>query len=687
MAFNSSYPGPFTQPSIDFGTGTPAVPFGDYTVSVIDTCGKTTTTQFSVVAIPPMPTIIGTNNGCSSNSGNIEARIPLYMIVSAVVTVAPASYPFTLPHNVTASLTSEGVLILDPMPIGDYTIEITDNCGDILNPLTVTIPAYISQGTTIEVLPGCDIDRATVRIKSDNGRLTSVKITAAPAGFPFPLPYDISNNIISSGILYMTGLPTGNYTFSIIDNCGIITNQSETIEGYAITTNNFSLTANCGSFNIPLDFVDNVSADEAFGLQRLLDPATNTWGNPVTGAVYTEGTKITETNSYLLQNNATNFNLTFNGVFRIVHYFRSYNSGNEINSGVVTSATKSCIEILSPTLSFNNALSINDILRVPCSENGNLDVLLFTNGTPPLHYRIIEKDGLPFTLDNGTSAVFLDIAPGIYKFEVEDSCGNTVNRTFDVSDLASLVTIFPMCDLFNCTATITGNETFDLSQQSVVILGDQSPSDYTLSYYTSQADVASNTNPITNLTTYSPAANPQTIYVRLTFNQLPNCYESASFNLITGQTPGINLTPEYIICDSQPIVLDASSGNLPITTYLWSTGAATPSITVSNVGTTTISVTATNIYGSCNNASLACTKSKDIAVTIAVLPEIDHIEFEDWTDNENSITVVTTQPGAFEYSLDGITFQNSPTFTGLKPGLYTVFVRDISGCKTVIEEI
>ena len=686
LAFNSAYPGPFTQPRADFGNGTPPVPFGDYTVTSTDTCGKTATTQFSIIVIPPVPTIIGTNNGCIANNGKIEARIPGYMIVTAVVTAAPSGYPFALPNNVTASLTSEGVLILDPVPLGDYTIEITDDCGDILEPLTVTVPTYVSQGINIEVSPGCDIGRAAVKIQSNNGRLTSAIITAAPASFPFPLPYDISNNIISGGQLYMAGLPTGSYTFSVIDSCGIVSNQSEVVSGYSITANTFSLTVNCGSFNIPLNFVNN-SIGEIFGLQRLLDAATNTWGNPITGEVYTEGTIINDANSYLLQNNATNFNLTFNGVFRIVHYFRSYNNGSELNSGAVTTSVKKCIEILSPTLTFNNALSINDISRVPCSQNGNLDVLLFTNGTPPLNYRIIEKNGVPFAFNNGTSAVFLNITPGIYKFEVEDSCGNTVNRTFDVSDLASLVTIFPVCDLFNCATTITGNETFDLSQQNAVILGNQLPDDYTLAYYTSPGDAASNSNPITNLTSYNPTTNPQMIYIRLSFNQLPDCYESASFNLITGQKPRTDLETEYIACNSQPIVLDASIGNLPITTYAWSSGEITPSISISNVGITTVSVTATNSYGSCSGVAFGCTTSGDISVTIPLLPEIDHIDSEDWTDNENSITVVTTQPGAFEYSLDGITYQDSPTFNGLRAGLFTIFVRDITLCTTVIEEV
>lgn len=686
-AFNIRYPGPYTQNKIDFGSTTVAVPFGDYTVSVTDNCGKTTTITFSVVDIPPVPSIVGTNNGCLTNNGNIEASIPGYVITTAVITAAPAGYPFPLPHNVTPSINSEGILVLNPVPLGDYTVQLTDNCGDIINPLNVTVPVYQNQGINVDAAPGCDTNKASITITGNNGSLTSVKITAAPSGFTFPLPYDISNNIISTGELYMAGLPSGNYSFTATDTCGFISTKSAVIEGYTITSSTFSLTANCGSFNIPLNVVDNINGTERFGLQKLLNATTDTWGHPITGEIYIDGTAPDDMNSYLLQNNATNFNLTFNGTFRIVHYFSSYNNGSDVNSGIVSSPTKNCIEILSPSLTFNNALSINDVSRVPCSATGNLDVLLSANGTPPLHYRIIEKDGAPFVLDNGNSDVFLNITPGIYKFEVEDNCGNTINRTFDVSDLASLVTIYPVCDMFSCAATITGNETFDLSSQTPIILGEQLPADYTLLYYTSQADADNNINPILNLTNFNPTTNPQAIYIRLVFNQLPNCYETASFNLITGQTPKINLAPEYIVCNTGPIVLDASTGNLAGTTYSWSDGSTDPSITISSIGITTVSLTATNNYGNCNNLPLACSTQKDITVTIAALPEIDRIESEDWTDNENSITVFTTNPGAFEYSLDGINFQAEATFTNLKPGLYTVFVRDINGCKTVTEEV
>ena len=485
----------------------------------------------------------------------------------------------------------------------------------------------------------------------------------------------------------MNDLPAGNYIFRTVDNCGYTNNTPITLDGYTVTTSDFSIIIGCGAFDLPLNFISNLTVDETFWLQKLLDADTGIWGHPETEEAYSPGAIPDAVTGIQLDNFTTNVNLIFNGTFRIVHHFTSFNNGSDINANLVSSEVKDCVEILSPELTFDRVLAINDVYRVPCSTNGNLDVILFTSGEPPLHFTIIEKDGDPFFVDNGASNVFQNLLPGIYKFQIEDNCGNTIVRTFDVSDLESLVTVYPVCNLFGCSTTINGNETFNLSAQTAGILGIQSPAEYTLSYHPTLANAENNTNPITNITAFNPTTNPQTVYVRLIFNQYPNCYQTGSFDLITGQNPPIHLLPEYTLCDGQPVTLDAGIGNLPTTTYSWSNGATTDSITISQPGSTSVSVTATNSYGSCNSAPQTCVVSRDVTVNIAIVPEIDRIELQDWTANENSITVLTTQSGDFEYSIDGVHYQTGNSFTQLAPGLYTVYVRDTGGCQIVTQVV
>ena len=63
-------------------------------------------------------------------------------------------------------------------------------------------------------------------------------------------------------------------------------------------------------------------------------------------------------------------------------------------------------------------------------------------------------------------------------------------------------------------------------------------------------------------------------------------------------------------------------------------------------------------------------------ITASVVTVTDEI-----CDNDGTITVSSTGKAPVEYSLDGITFQSSTTFTGLPDGPYTITAKDADGCK------
>ena len=70
-------------------------------------------------------------------------------------------------------------------------------------------------------------------------------------------------------------------------------------------------------------------------------------------------------------------------------------------------------------------------------------------------------------------------------------------------------------DIIVCDDDYDGTAIFDLTQRDEDILGEQSSTDFALSYHETLIDAEIGQNPIVNTTSYQNLSNPQTIYVRL----------------------------------------------------------------------------------------------------------------------------------------------------------------------------
>ena len=105
---------------------------------------------------------------------------------------------------------------------------------------------------------------------------------------------------------------------------------------------------------------------------------------------------------------------------------------------------------------------------------------------------------------------------------------------------------------------------------------------------------------------------------------------------------------------------------------MWSTGETSQKIIITNPGDYSVTVTK-------NNGTLTCSSTKTFKVILSEIATISSIQTEDWTDNENVITVLTQQNDNYQYSIDGINYQTSNTFTNLPIGFYTVYVKDECG--------
>ncbi|MBU2926599.1 choice-of-anchor L domain-containing protein, partial [Winogradskyella psychrotolerans] len=136
--------------------------------------------------------------------------------------------------------------------------------------------------------------------------------------------------------------------------------------------------------------------------------------------------------------------------------------------------------------------------------------------------------------------------PGVYyaDFELESVCTGSADPI--VVEFRTGVTANPAPNLVVCSAT--GTEEFDLSANDDDILGDQDPSNYSVSYFFSEEDALNNLDPLPNL--YTNVSSPQTIWARLA-DVSQTCVDITSFSLSAALEPTINPVSDIELCDDE----------------------------------------------------------------------------------------------------------------------------------------
>jgi gliding motility-associated-like protein len=209
---------------------------------------------------------------------------------------------------------------------------------------------------------------------------------------------------------------------------------------------------------------------------------------------------------------------------------------------------------------------------------------------------------------------------------------------------------------------------FDTSAIESVLIGNQTGLE--IFYFDDNGNTLP--SPLPDLFLNTVAFN-QTIYVRVenTLNRL--CFSETSFNLIVNELPEITLEDEYLICNLEP--------SLPLSvspdyySYAW------------YYGTELISEAYDAILKEEGNYRLVvsellngveCDNTFDFTLSRSILPEIVDVEYDEL--GNNFIKIIASGDGDFEYSIDGINYQDSNYFNNISGGIYTVYVRDKYGC-------
>jgi gliding motility-associated-like protein len=229
-----------------------------------------------------------------------------------------------------------------------------------------------------------------------------------------------------------------------------------------------------------------------------------------------------------------------------------------------------------------------------------------------------------------------------------------------------------MCDM---DGTNDGKTNFDLTSLSAALLGNQTGSEYTATYYASFNDAVAETNAII-------ATVLKTVYVRVSNTLTTNCFDIKAIQIKINKIPEPKPHGGTMCYDTKNNVLlnpyTISSG-LSAANYFfkWYNEDGVLVGSASNYQAVlpgVYSVVATDILSGCASEPTPATvlSSEPAIVSYAIT--------ENFADNQVITVEAAGVGGDYEYQLDFGPFQDSPTFENVSSGTHTITVRDKNGC-------
>ncbi|GMN10811.1 hypothetical protein MTsPCn9_30240 [Croceitalea sp. MTPC9] len=325
----------------------------------------------------------------------------------------------------------------------------------------------------------------------------------------------------------------------------------------------------------------------------------------------------------------------------------------------------------------NNALDcsiISNLLGSPIVACENETVTLDATSPNAVSYSWYRDIGSGYQQISGQTNATLTINIGaLYRVEVVTTTETIIS---DVQVAFSLVPITePVSDDVFCHGT---DVPYDLNQKDVEALGTQDPDLFTVSYHNTLTDAQMGINELPKL--YPKNAGIETIYIRTSSLENPNCYDATqSFELTGIAVPILGMDQQVYLCaDGSTATIGQATSN-PNYEYSWNTGETTPFITVSEPGVYVLTATT-------SEGSVFCVRTRTIDVITSISPQISAVEIDGFSFS-NTVRIITEVDGEFEYRLDNGEFQPEPVFEGVLPGNHTVYMRDVNGCGVVTEEI
>jgi gliding motility-associated-like protein len=348
-------------------------------------------------------------------------------------------------------------------------------------------------------------------------------------------------------------------------------------------------------------------------------------------------------------------------------------SGNILGSGTLLSDGTTYYCSLTNGTCESPRTPVTSLIQSTPAPTGSLNQIFCAVSNPTLSNVVVTGDNIAWYDSIGGNALppttGLTDGATYYATQTTDGCASVnylavtvvVQNTLNASDVSKA-----FCDQGN-----DGQESVDLSAFQPDIIG--SAENYTFTYFTSLEAAENETGMISG--DYSLTSGSHQVFVRVT--SATGCHQIVKLSLELIAGPRITLPSLVPLCKNVGhVTIDAGQFD----NYLWSTGETTSSISVSEAGPYWVTVTE-------NHGTVSCSDTKDFNVFMSNVATVVAVQIQEWTSEENTIEVEVDVPGEYEYSLDGVNFQLSNTFTNLPPGRYVVYIRDIDGCGITTAEV
>ena len=292
--------------------------------------------------------------------------------------------------------------------------------------------------------------------------------------------------------------------------------------------------------------------------------------------------------------------------------------------------------LLIPKITFSQSVNICDPGSVVLNATATLGTIQWYD---------VDSGGSPIASGNSYTTPILTSTTNYYidAFPIGCTSASRITVAVVVNEIPVITTAIPNPICENNSTSLTASTTIGI-----------------IKWY---SNITSTIPLATGLTYTTPILNENiTYYIEGNNN---GCLSASRIPINVMIIPSPIVTDENkLLCEDLSLLLDAGLFNV---TYLWSTLQTTKTITITTSGVYTVKVTSTPPYN--------CSSTKTITVVDHFKPYIQNIAIEN-----NTAAIQIESPEDFEYSIDGVNFQDSNTFTVYEGGYYIAYVREKEKC-------